>query len=241
MTITKFLNMDSAPKDGREVILKVACRAGVSGRCLVGHYMPGGHCIEDHPPIDAGWYFWNGLLFDKAAEPVGWLPLPDDGDTPKLNQVSKQEMLSVLEAWEAIGHDIGVNPSKEELLDSLRNMSRLVEILSTATNPAVNQVLTERIRQIQAHGYDGDHDDEHTDGELLDACICYAIEAQVVTDDSSHVAGIVPAQWPWDPEFWKPGTPHRMLEKALALGLAELERQIRAEERAAQPAEAVQP
>lgn len=31
-------------------------------------------------------------------------------------------MITVLEAWEAIGHDIGMNPDKEELLDSLRYM-----------------------------------------------------------------------------------------------------------------------
>lgn len=143
-----------------------------------------------------------------------------------------ESTVSVLDAWEAIGHDAGVNPSKEELLDSLRNMSHLVEILSTATNPAVDQVLAERIRQIQKHGYGGDHDDEHDKGELLDASICYAIEAQVVTDDSSHISSFVPTQWPWHAESWKPGTPHRMLVKALALGLAELERQNRAEQHA---------
>ena len=68
--------METAPKDGTEVILKVELRAGIRGKCLVGHYMDGGHCIEDHPPIDGGWYFWNGCMFDKAAKPVGWQPLP---------------------------------------------------------------------------------------------------------------------------------------------------------------------
>jgi hypothetical protein len=69
--------MDSAPKDGREIILKVKNRAGIPGKCLVGHYMPGGHCIEDHPSIAAGWYFWNGRMFDEAAEPIEWAPLPE--------------------------------------------------------------------------------------------------------------------------------------------------------------------
>lgn len=71
-------SMNSAPKDGREVLLQVELRAGVTGKCLVGHYMPGGHCIEDHPPIDAGWYFWNGCMFDKASEPVKWCELPPE-------------------------------------------------------------------------------------------------------------------------------------------------------------------
>ena len=69
--------MDTAPKDGREVILLVSKRAGIPHRTLVGHWMGGGHCIEDHPPISAGWYFWNGNSFDKASEPLLWMPLPD--------------------------------------------------------------------------------------------------------------------------------------------------------------------
>ncbi|MCS7789158.1 hypothetical protein N0015_14125 [Pseudomonas aeruginosa] len=37
----------------------------------------------------------------------------------------RSEVVTVLEAWEAIGHDIGMNPSKGELLDSLRNMAAI--------------------------------------------------------------------------------------------------------------------
>lgn len=83
-TISAFINVDgsgctmeTAPKDGTEVILQVKLRAGIPHKFLVGHYMPGGYCIEDHPEIDAGWYFWNGCMFDKAAEPERWWPLPN--------------------------------------------------------------------------------------------------------------------------------------------------------------------
>jgi hypothetical protein len=72
--------METAPKDGREVILAVKVRAGMPGKCLVGHWMPGGHCVEDHPAIERGWYFWNGLLFDGPAEPTHWMPLPAAGE-----------------------------------------------------------------------------------------------------------------------------------------------------------------
>ena len=68
--------MGCAPRDGREVLLVVECRAGIPGKQLVGHYMPGGHCIEDHPAIDEGWYFWNGCRFDKASKPLAWMELP---------------------------------------------------------------------------------------------------------------------------------------------------------------------
>lgn len=77
--------MTTAPRDGTEVLLKVKKRAGSTGKFLVGHWMDGGHCIEDHPPIDQGWYFWNGFMFDKAAEPIAWAHLPKD-DTPEAPQ-----------------------------------------------------------------------------------------------------------------------------------------------------------
>jgi hypothetical protein len=66
----------TAPKDGNEVLLLVKLRAGIPGKMLVGHWMLGGFCIEDHPAIDAGWYFWNGRMFDSASEPTHWMPLP---------------------------------------------------------------------------------------------------------------------------------------------------------------------
>lgn len=69
--------METAPKDGTEILLKVERRAGASGCKLVGHYMPGGFCIEDHPAIEEGWYFWSGSMFDLASNPIEWMPLPD--------------------------------------------------------------------------------------------------------------------------------------------------------------------
>jgi hypothetical protein len=62
------------PKDGSEVILRVK-RAGVTGS-VVAHYMPGGYCIEDHPAIEEGWYFWNKSYFDLAPNPTHYQLLP---------------------------------------------------------------------------------------------------------------------------------------------------------------------
>lgn len=90
-----MLSMKTAPKNGMEVILKVAMRAGVPGKYLIGHYMRGGHCIEDHPPIEEGWYFWNGLMFDKAAEPVGWMPIPgEEGKFPEISMAGVRPVIS---------------------------------------------------------------------------------------------------------------------------------------------------
>ena len=63
-------NERGEPKPG-EVLLKLA-----SGITVVGHWMPGGFCIEDHPSIEAGWYTWAGSMFDLAHQPTHWMPLP---------------------------------------------------------------------------------------------------------------------------------------------------------------------
>ncbi|MEW4459475.1 hypothetical protein AB1K42_15390 [Roseibium algicola] len=86
--------METAPKDGKEVILEVESRAGRPGKFLVGHYMPGGHCIEDHPPIKEGWYFWNGCSFDIASKPIGWCDLPIE-DTSPPEDVSIDDLVAV--------------------------------------------------------------------------------------------------------------------------------------------------
>lgn len=78
MTLTALQPMDTAPLDGTEVLLRVKQRAGIPHKYLVGHFMGGGHCIDDHPPIARGWYFWNGCAFDLASEPEGWMALPAD-------------------------------------------------------------------------------------------------------------------------------------------------------------------
>lgn len=76
ITPPAWMPIETAPKDGDEVLLRVKNRAGIPGCQVVGHYMLGGHCIEDHPPIARGWYFWNGRMFDEACEPTHWMPLP---------------------------------------------------------------------------------------------------------------------------------------------------------------------
>lgn len=79
--VSPWRSIETAPKDGREVLLFVERRAGITGGMLVGHWMPGGYCIEDHPAIDEGWYFWSGSMFDRASKPLFWMPLPEPPKT----------------------------------------------------------------------------------------------------------------------------------------------------------------
>lgn len=86
-------------------------------------------------------------------------------------------------------------------------------------NRAARDVLNERARQITKEGWSEEHDDEHFDGELATAAACYADSAKY-----GLKATVVPAAWPWAFEWWKPAEQRRMLVKAGALILAEIER-----------------
>ncbi len=146
---------------------------------------------------------------------------------------NNENTVLVLDAWEAIGHDTGMNPSKEELLDSLRHMAQLAA-MNDGANPAWNAVVRERVRQVQKEGASLEHDDTHDRGELGAAAICYLEEAYAQVYDhhrGAQVTGLLPDLWPWHEEDWRPAKgPARNLEKGLALGLAELERIHRAKQ-----------
>lgn len=88
---------------------------------------------------------------------------------------------------------------------------------------ALADVVAERRRQIAVEGWTPEHDDEHSNGEMALAAACYARHAIVPPALSD-----VPATWPWGASWWKPGDPRRMLVKAAALILAEIDRLDRA-------------
>ncbi|PDT80597.1 hypothetical protein [Sinorhizobium sp. BJ1] len=79
----------------------------------------------------------------------------------------------------------------------------------------------ERRRQIEAEGFDYQHDDAHNKGELAFAGIAYLMAA--VNPNAAY------AWWPWSLDWFKPGSIRRMLVKAAALIIAEIERRDRAE------------
>ncbi|HHJ1578114.1 TPA: hypothetical protein ACQGTZ_000201 [Pseudomonas aeruginosa] len=71
--------------------------------------------IKDQAPPSEDQLIAAGLSYPLAKE-----------DAVKLWYAGfRSEVVTVLEAWEAIGHDIGMNPSKGELLESLRNMAAI--------------------------------------------------------------------------------------------------------------------
>ena len=81
----------------------------------------------------------------------------------------------------------------------------------------MKRIKAERQRQIEKEGWDSGHDDEHEDGVLEAAALCY------------QLAGVYPESddWPWAPESWKPKGLLRDMERAGALYLAAADRHAR--------------
>lgn len=105
-----------------------------------------------------------------------------------------------------------------------------VEEFPLPESQAARDVLAERKRQIEKEGWTPEHDDEHTTGAMATAAACYALSATLPMAENVYWRNArrqaVHALWPWDREWWKPtpAFPRRMLVKAGALILAEIER-----------------
>jgi len=75
-----------------------------------------GQPAEQHPAYPSE----DELIANGLGYPIG------KEDAVKLHYAGyRSEVITILEAWEAIGHDIHVNPDKQELMESLRNMAAI--------------------------------------------------------------------------------------------------------------------
>lgn len=101
------------------------------------------------------------------------------------------------------------------------------QVVSEATGDALQLIAAERRRHVDVEGWTPEHDDEHAQGELAAAAACYALSTVDTLDESE-----AKRFWPWEAKWWKLSTKKRVLVKAGALIVAELERLIR-EEKAA--------
>ena len=99
----------------------------------------------------------------------------------------------------------------------------------------IQLIAAERERQLTFEGYQPDHDDKHTRGELAAAAHGYALLAAIQSNGHLDCAAsemTPPPAWPFDQASWKPSDDKiRNLEKAGALIAAELDRLLRKQER----------
>lgn len=107
-------------------------------------------------------------------------------------------------------------------------------IAELEARPIVEEVMQERLRQVEAEGWSHAHDDSHTEDQLSRAAVAYILAANSHKADPELVEmiGHNDSVWPWDSSWWKPTNKRRDLIKAAALIIAEIERLDRAEYKA---------
>lgn len=110
----------------------------------------------------------------------------------------------------------------------------LITHILTHAHPSLavmTEVLSERARQIVIKGHNRTADDRYDAGELVEAACSYALASNYATINGQDEFKGAPLGrdsdliiWPWNQEAWKPDTRRRMLVKAMALLVAEVER-----------------
>lgn len=90
----------------------------------------------------------------------------------------------------------------------------------------INDVSSERLRQIEEEGHGAASDDNLSPGMLGAAGACYAIHAAwtLAEDGTGKTLSGVPIWWPFNKNLWKPEETRRNLVKAAALIIAEIDK-----------------
>jgi hypothetical protein len=213
-------------RDGRQVGVECSQQEDCPGRCQTDVY------DEQNAEHAAG--RWND---ERAAAPAAPAQEPVASTAEEKLQragvfVGMSGLRGLAEAdefWEGqmYGTRFYYGPGGGQYLH--RSVLRsAIQILDAAPAPAVaaqdelpqaaRDVLAERKRQVSVEGWTPEHDDQHASGELACAAACYAVGGDAEP----------PPMWPWDADWWKPTSQRRMLVKAGALILAEIERLDRA-------------
>jgi hypothetical protein len=125
------------------------------------------------------------------------------------------ELSSVMlsNGWATWGNTCGQAARAIQALINGRGEQMETEHLSEG----LQDVIAERIRQVNEEGWTADHDDGHDTGNLALAAACYALQ----TTTKHYLASEL---WPWDFQWWKPKGPRSDLVRAAALIIAEIER-----------------
>lgn len=105
---------------------------------------------------------------------------------------------------------------------------------------AIELIVDERKRQIEAEGYTPEHDDTHTNGELAMAAATYAARPNINVNIGKHHGVFLTIKrgmlWPFESKSFKPSyydDRKRELVKSVSLMIAEIERLQRLEEKEA--------
>jgi hypothetical protein len=173
-------------------------------------------------------FTWHGPNGERQCEPCGDTPAAQAGDaqtTCNCRWVGDKlvQQCTLHEAWRDAIHDWSQRAKTAEAALAARGQA------GDERTQAVQDVLAERCRQIEAEGWTTEHDDEHGDGSMARAAACYALHAGGVPGEDRFPAGST-LFWPreWARSWWKPKDARHNLIRAGALILAEIERLDRA-------------
>ena len=143
-----------------------------------------------------------------------------------------------IDEYEALAAAMGLDdPTPRNIADALLASRAAPPSAPQGVTEAVGLIIAERERQKSVEGWSEAHDDEHVDGALAQAAACYAWVPPRPIE--------VKRAFPW-PESWKPElgdsqttatSRERVLVKAGALIVAEIERLQRLAALAPQPTE----
>lgn len=96
----------------------------------------------------------------------------------------------------------------------------------------IDEIASERQRQVATEGWTSEHDDAHDMGEMANAAACYALTPIRRAWSVPYHGSLLIWLWPWSRGWWKPAKRpserRRELIKAGALIVAEIERLDRA-------------
>ena len=87
----------------------------------------------------------------------------------------------------------------------------------------IELIAIERKRQVEEEGWTPQHDDQHTNYEMMYAAVCYILSSSSLALDNFWPKG-------WGDKWFKPATRQRDLVKAGALIAAEIDRLQRQKE-----------
>lgn len=106
-------------------------------------------------------------------------------------------------------------------ISASRNVRRDGATAYPEPSAGVGLIAAERERQIAVEGWTAEHDEVHSEQQLVEAAVCYLL---------SDVPECFDDYWPWDDEWWKPTPDDRVRElvKAGALIAAEIDRLVHA-------------
>lgn len=104
-------------------------------------------------------------------------------------------------------------------------------IVMPAAESVIEEIASERRRQVSEEGRSHDSDDLNVSGQLAGAAACYIMNGLKISrlDLADRVLKMVADLWPWASHWWKPKDRRRDLIRAGALVVAEIERLDRLE------------